>query len=107
MRAKLTIELTDADGALLARRSAHNAVMRGGANLIARLFAGTGSPITHLGVGISDTPETEARIASLAEQLGQSPGALLRLAVRIGLTQLGGPAREEVRREVEPQDHAD
>lgn len=59
MRANLTVELTDATGATLARRRAHNAVMRAGADLIARLFAGSGSPITHFGVGISDTPETE------------------------------------------------
>jgi hypothetical protein len=39
---------------------AHNAVMRAGADLIARLFAGAGAGITHLGVGVSDAPETEA-----------------------------------------------
>lgn len=60
MRANLVVELTDARGAVVARRQAHNAVMQAGAQLIARLFAGTGSPITHLGVGVSDTPESDA-----------------------------------------------
>jgi len=60
MRANLTVELTDATGALLARRQAHNAVMRAGAELIAHLFAGSGSPISHIGVGISDAPESDA-----------------------------------------------
>jgi hypothetical protein len=60
MRATLTLELIGPDGTVAARRQAKNAVMRAGAELIARLFAGTGAPITHVGVGISDAPETGA-----------------------------------------------
>jgi hypothetical protein len=60
MRAKLTIELTGPDGAVLAARSASNSVMQAGAQLIAQLFSGAGGPITHMGVGINDAPETDA-----------------------------------------------
>ena len=60
MRADLRIELRDAGGATLAVREAHNAVMRGGARLIAQLFAGQGSGITHMAVGTSDAPEGES-----------------------------------------------
>ena len=34
--------------------------MRTGAQLVAELFAGSGGPITHMGVGTRDAPETEA-----------------------------------------------
>jgi hypothetical protein len=55
------MELTlTADGRVVASRRATNSVMRGGAELVARLFAGTGAPITHMGVGTSDAPESEA-----------------------------------------------
>jgi hypothetical protein len=59
MRARLRIELKDRSGETLAVREAHNAVMQAGAQLIARLFAGQGSPITHMGVGTSDAPESD------------------------------------------------
>ncbi len=60
MRATVILELTDRrSGALLARRRAKNAVMQGGAGLIAALLSGQGSPITHMGVGTSDEPEPE------------------------------------------------
>jgi hypothetical protein len=59
MRASLRIELRSAEGAILDAREARNAVMRGGAELIARLFAGQGTPITHMGVGTSNEPESE------------------------------------------------
>jgi hypothetical protein len=60
MSATLRIELRTLDGAIVEVRRAHNAVMRTGAALIADLFAGRGTPITHMGVGTSDTPETGA-----------------------------------------------
>lgn len=60
MRAKLRLELKTRTGEVLEVRQAHNAVMRSGAELIAQLFAGRGTPITHVGVGISDRPEREA-----------------------------------------------
>jgi hypothetical protein len=60
MSATLRIELKTLDGVTVEVRRAHNAVMRSGATLIADLFAGRGTPITHMGVGTSDTPETGA-----------------------------------------------
>jgi hypothetical protein len=57
MRAHLTVELKNRSGETLAVRRAHNAVMQDGAKLIARLFAGTGGAITHMGVGTSDAPD--------------------------------------------------
>jgi hypothetical protein len=55
MRAILELELRDRHGTLLAQRRASNAVMRGGAVLVAQLFSGKGvAPITHMGVGTSD-----------------------------------------------------
>jgi hypothetical protein len=59
MRAKLRLELKTKTGKIVAVRQAHNAVMRTGAELIARLFSGQGTPITHVGVGTSDKPERE------------------------------------------------
>ena len=62
MRARMRLELTARDGGTVAVREARNAVMRGGALLVAALFTGaegTG-PISHLGVGTSDAPETDA-----------------------------------------------
>jgi hypothetical protein len=60
MGAFLRAELRAADGTLLATRAAHNAVLQSGARLIADLFAGRGAAITHMMVGTSDAPETEA-----------------------------------------------
>ena len=60
MRGELCLELRDRTGRILAVRQARNAVMRSGARLIADLFAGNGKPITHMGVGTSDTPESAA-----------------------------------------------
>ena len=59
MRARLRIELKDSDGRVIEQRDACNAVLQGGAGLLARLFAGQGSGITHMGVGTSDVPESE------------------------------------------------
>jgi hypothetical protein len=57
MRAVVTIELLDRTGEVVAVRRAKNAVMRAGADLVARLFAGAGTPVTHMGVGTSDAPD--------------------------------------------------
>lgn len=62
MRAHLTLQIRDRTGQILAGRSAHNAVMRQGAELVAKLFAGTGMPISHMGVGnreILEEPDFE------------------------------------------------
>lgn len=60
MRARLRLELKNLAGEVVEVREAHNAVMRAGARLIAELFAGQGTPITHMGVGTSDEPESDA-----------------------------------------------
>jgi hypothetical protein len=60
MRGQVRIELRTAAGERLAVREATNAVMQDGARLLAELFAGTGAPpITHMGVGTSDAPESD------------------------------------------------
>jgi hypothetical protein len=60
MRARLRVELKTADGKVVAAREAYNAVLQGGASLLARLFSGQSGGITHMGVGTSDAPESEA-----------------------------------------------
>jgi hypothetical protein len=74
MRAHLRIELKTTDGAVVAVRQAHNSVMRAGAELIANLFAGKGTAISHMGVGTSDAPETDAYATTA---LANDPGAPL------------------------------
>lgn len=59
MRAIVQIHLRDRSGRILARRDASNAVMRSGAELVARAFAGQGSGITHMGVGNSDAADPD------------------------------------------------
>ncbi len=58
MSGRLHMELIGPDGRTLAVRDGHNAVMRTGGDLVARLFAGLGAPITHMAVGTDDTPES-------------------------------------------------
>jgi hypothetical protein len=59
MHGRIRIELRQR-GRLIELREASNAVMQAGGLLVARLFAGAaGTGITHLGVGNSDTPETD------------------------------------------------
>jgi hypothetical protein len=70
MRAEVDIELKSRSGEVIARRHARNAVMRGGAQLIADLFAGRGTPITHMGVGTSDAPADTFALAALANEAG-------------------------------------
>jgi hypothetical protein len=60
MRAVLQLELWTTSGELVESRQAHNAVMQNGARLMANLFAGRGTPITHMMVGTSDTPNNES-----------------------------------------------
>jgi hypothetical protein len=60
MRARLRLEVTDRSGAAVATRRATNSVMRQGAALVADLFRGEGNPITHMGVGTSGEPESDA-----------------------------------------------
>lgn len=60
MRARMTLEVTDRAGTILVSRHATNSVMRQGAALVADLFRGAGNPITHMGVGTSDAPNSDA-----------------------------------------------
>lgn len=57
MRAQLRVELRTRSGQLVASREAKNAVLRGGADILARLFSGQGTGITHMAIGTSDAPE--------------------------------------------------
>jgi hypothetical protein len=59
VRAIVQILLRDRSGHVLVRRDASNAVMRSGADLVARAFAGEGGGITHMGVGNSDAADPE------------------------------------------------
>jgi len=71
MRANLKLELSGPGGEILAVRCASNSVMQAGAQMIAGLFAGTGKGITHMGVGISDTPESDSfSTAALSNDAG-------------------------------------
>lgn len=60
MRAHLRIELKSTSGETIEVRHGYNSVLQGGANLLARLFSGQGAGITHMSVGTSDAPESEA-----------------------------------------------
>ena len=75
MRGRLHLERRAPDGRLVDERRASNAVMRTGGELVARLFAGAGSPITHMGVGTSDAPESDT-FATAALTSGAGADAL-------------------------------
>jgi len=60
---RLRLTVRSADGALAAERRAHNTVLRGGAHIVARLFAGQDdpAPIDAVGVGFGqDVADIEA-----------------------------------------------
>jgi len=59
MRAHLRLELKSISGETVAVRQEYNSVLRGGADLLARLFSGQGAGITHMVVGTSDAPESD------------------------------------------------
>jgi hypothetical protein len=65
MKARLHLLLTEPDGTIVGERRARNTVMASGAQLIADLFAGRGSPITHMGVGTSDLAPDDVTVAAL------------------------------------------
>ena len=87
MRAKLELTVRDRAGATVTARRATNAVMRQGAVLIADLFRGEGSAITHMGVGTSDAPESDA--FATAELQNEASGGEPRLE---GPTEVAIPA---------------
>lgn len=69
MRATLRVELRSTTGELLDYREAHNAVLQSGARVMANLFAGRGTAITHFIVGTSDAPEGDSfSTAALANE---------------------------------------
>jgi hypothetical protein len=58
MQATVRLEVRFADGSVGEVRRARNSVMKLGAELVARLFAGTAaSGITHMGVGTNGSPQ--------------------------------------------------
>ena len=67
MQARLTLRLTDA-GRLVAQRSARNTVMSSGAEIVARLFAGAGVPVTHMAVGISDAAPDDTGLTAVTNE---------------------------------------
>lgn len=100
MRASLRLELRSADGRLLALRQGHNAVMQNGARLMADLFAGRGTPITHMRVGTSDAPESD-RFATLTlanEGVGGEAPLTEPVAAAIPAEAFSAPQLDETRR---------
>jgi hypothetical protein len=75
MRGRLHLEVHDESRQRVGARDATNAVMRAGAGLLAALFAGSGNPITHMGVGTNDEPEPGdfSRTALANEAVGGTP----------------------------------
>lgn len=108
MRATLQLELRDRHGMVIARRRAHNAVMQTGADLIARLFAGTGSPITHMAVGTSDSePESISRTKLANDAVGGVPALKGDVAAPIPAQAFqGGIVDDPARRLVRVRFHA-
>lgn len=100
MRATLELSIHDRAGATVAVRRAANSVMRQGATLIADLFRGQGGPITHMGVGTSDAPESDAfATAGLAnEESGGQPALDGSTEVAIPAEAIRDPIVDEVRR---------
>ena len=102
MRAHLHIELKSAEGDTLEVRDAYNSVMLAGADLVARLFTGQGAAVTHMGVGTSNEPETDAydTTALTNETEGEEPA--LQLPVEVALpsesfTSVADPVKHVVR----------
>ena len=74
MRGRLRVELKRLDGELVGVRQACNTVMRGGAQMVAELFAGQGGPISHMGVGTSDAAPEDVSVTALQNvEVGESP----------------------------------
>ena len=75
MKGYLHLTITDRKGQIILRRRGGNAVMRSGGELLARLFSGIGTGITHMGVGTNDEIDTDNfAIDSLAnEAVGDIP----------------------------------
>lgn len=70
MRARMHLTLIGPDGVRVAERRARNSVMRSGAELVGRLFAGGGTGITHMAVGTSDDQPEGFTTTALANSDG-------------------------------------
>ncbi len=66
MKARLHLCLQRPDGTVLDERHASNTVMVSGAQLIADLFAGAGSAITHMGVGTNAEDPDDVEVTALS-----------------------------------------
>lgn len=77
----LEVELRDTAGSTIARRRAHNAVLAGGAQLIADLFRGAdgAGPVNRMAVGANPAPEVPpfatTELAASAPDTGELSGA--------------------------------
>lgn len=77
MHATMQLTLRDREGRCVASRRVANSVMQGGAQLVAELFAGRGSPITHMAVGASGEPTPDTfNVAALAPSADGDAGPL-------------------------------
>jgi hypothetical protein len=70
MRATLRLEIRDRAGTLLDEREARNTVLRTGGQIVADLFAGAGTPITHMAVGTSDAEPDSVTVTALGNDDG-------------------------------------
>lgn len=59
MKGFLTLKLRDKNQQLITERRGGNSVMQTGGEILARLFAGSGTGITHMGVGTNDQAHSE------------------------------------------------
>jgi hypothetical protein len=68
MRATLHLALADRQGRTVATRRAANPVLVTGARLVADLFSGGGSAISHMGVGTSDSAPDDVTVTALTNE---------------------------------------
>ena len=76
MRGAVTIELTDASGALVHREQRNNRIVLAGRRHVAGMFAGVTPPptkVTHVGVGTGATAPDDDQTKLVAERAGRSP----------------------------------
>lgn len=76
MKARLHVQLTARDGSVVAERRAHNTVLTTGAQMIADMFRGTGGPISHMGVGTSDSEPDNVAVTALTNDANGDDPAL-------------------------------
>lgn len=108
MRATLQLDLRDRSGALVDRRRAANAVTRHGAALVAQAFSGQGTGITHMGVGTSDAPESDAFDTAALTNAGAGGQGPLTGDTEVALPAgtFSAPLVDEVKRVVKVRLHA-